>query len=208
MNKSRKLLTSISVLMGFVILYLGIAVTEDYLTEWTLKSKTYNVAVPISITEGSISEIEKQARRVVLDKYENAYLGEIVISVNTDEGFNSFSDGTVVLTYCHKLKDSFIYRYDRFVHCEVSVDLKTKRIQKICVYGNNQLGGLKEIESYPEINEIREKLYQYCDNQEMIAKPYVVVRGYLHMYHYGIARSSFTIRLSDGSAIELKNTFR
>lgn len=208
MNRTKKLSKIIGVLIAFFILCLCIAVTWSYFTEWTLRSKTYNIKYPIQVNNSSISEIEKQVKSFVLDKYENAYLGEITIATDSDEGFDTFSDGTIIFTYCHKLEDSFIYQYDRFVHCEVCVDLKSKQIEQFHIYGNQQLGGLIEIESYPEIDEIRKDLYLYCDSQEMITRPYTVEKSYLRIYHYGIASTSFTIRLSNGSEIELKNILR
>ena len=203
----KKLLFYIGIVAGIVILYFAIAVIESYLTEWTLRDKTYDVSYPVSVTEGTISEIEKQVKDIVINeyKYENAYLGEILISTDTDDGFNNLMEGTIVFTYCHKLEDSIIYKYDRFVRIRACVELKSKTITLIEIYGNSQLGGLEKIEAYPEIAEIRKDFYQYCDNKERITKPYTVEKSYVHIYHYGIANTAFTVQLSNGTQIEINN---
>ncbi len=205
MNRIRNLLSFIGILIAIFIFYVCIVLAENYLTEWSLRSRVYDVGYPVLVTEGSISEIEKQVKALVSEKYGNIYLGEITIETDTNEGFNSFSDGTVVITYCKKLDKGFVYRHERFMYCEACVDLKTKQICQIRTYGNHQLGGIKEMGSYSEIHEIRERLHRYCVNKELITQPYIVDRCYLRINYYGLNSTHFTLQLSDGSTIELKN---
>jgi len=203
----KKLLFYISIIMGIIVLYFSIALLESSITEWTLRPKTYDVSYPVSITDGTISEIEKQAKKIVIEEYEyeNAYLGAILISTDTDDGFNNLTDDMIKFTYCHNLGKGILYRHDRFALLNVYVDLRTKQITQIEIYGNDQLGALRKIESYPEMAEIRENLYKYCDNEDLIIKPYTIKNTYISILYYGITFTSFyDIQMQNGSIVKVK----
>ncbi len=207
MKVIKKLLFYIGIFAGIIIIYFSIALLESSITEWNMRSKTYEVSYPVSITDGTISEIEKQVKKIVVEEYEyeNAYLGGILISTDTDDGFNNLTDGIIKFTYCHNLGKGILYRHDRFARLDVYVDLRTKQITQIEIYGNDQLGAMRKIESYPEMAEIRENLYKYCDNEDLIIKPYTIKNTYIRILYFGISDTSFyDIQMQNDSIVKVK----
>ena len=155
----RVLIILFSVLLLCVLLLVGVLIHVDK-TEWTLRSKVYDVSIPITVSSGTIAEIEEQARIEALKEYSNAYLGKIDLSASSISDFR-FSDGEIEFTYCENLgsKNGY-YSYDRYALCVITVDLSTRQINKIDIYGNNQLGGLAEVNSYSEFQEIEVSLHE------------------------------------------------
>jgi len=183
------------VIIGIIVLVFLVSFLHIDQTEWSLKEKEYNLGIPLKITNGTIVEIEKQVRRVIPDAYSSSYLGEIKFVSKSKEGFETFIDGELEFIYCDNLGNlNGFYKYDRYALCEINVNLKQKVITKMKIYGNNQIGGLKEIEQYPDINELRKSIYAYCENCNW--SQYTITRCFINILNADIVMSSFTVELS------------
>ena len=192
----------VSVLLGCALLLAGTLIYVDK-TEWTLRPEEYNVSIPITTACGTIFEIENQVKVEVLKKCPNAYLGEIDWETSSNDGFETLADGKISFIYCENLGTwNGYYSYDRYVFCEVTVDLTAKEITQIEIYGNNQLGGRNEIETYPEFEEIRESLRGNWKLANFY-KEYNVTWCYINVYATHVW-AKFTVRLVDGTEKRLE----
>ena len=89
----------ISIILAFVLL-LAIILIHLERTEWTLRSETTDVSIPIKTDSTTLAEIEAQVRREALQRYPDAYLSEITWIAASNEGFENLTDGKVEITYC------------------------------------------------------------------------------------------------------------
>ncbi len=180
-------------LVIIIIICLIVIVLHSFFTEWTLRPKSFEMDYSITSNEMKIFDIESEVRKLVLDKYPNSYLGTIMLSNISYDANKHLSCGELEFVYCQKLKENIIYNYERYLLCSVSVDIKEKKIVNMVTYGNNQIGGLTEMTSYPEIEEIDEAINKYCDVTMLIDKPYYIEKIYMHLYYYGSTNVTFTL---------------
>jgi len=197
------IISAISLIVAFVLLFVGMLVYVDK-TEWSLRSKDYNVSIPITIKNGTIAEIEEQARVEALKEYPNAYLGEISWRTRSNKGFETLADGTIDFKYCENLGTWHgYYGYNRYALCDVTVDLGAKQITKIDIYGNSQLGGREEFKTYPDFKEIRGLLHENWRLSDFHGE-YEVSACYVDILHGYASTANFTIKLPDGTEQNLE----
>lgn len=196
-------------IIGFVVIVFLISWIHIERTEWVLREKIYDLNIPLKITEETIAEIEEQVEKVVLKEYSNAYLGEIKFKSNSKEDIGSLLEGEFEFIYCKNLGNgNGFYNYDRFVLCEIRVNLKQKLITHMRIYGNNQLGGLEKIEQYPEIKEIRDIIYKYCKNIEKIEKEYAITSCFINILNNNTIMTNFTIVSKNGNSKKIQGIIR
>ena len=162
----------ISVLAIFVIgcllasvLLVTLIHTDKY--EWSLKTKAYELAIPLTLDDLTISEIEEQAYTEAKKIYPSSYLTNLKWKAETNSAFENLTDGNITFTYCANLgnKNGY-YPYDRYVYCDIDVDMKRRIINKATVYGNYRMGEGENLKVYPEFEEIRNLLKNYSKMQE------------------------------------------
>ncbi len=185
-------------------------------TEWVLREKVYDLDIPLSVNNGTIDSIEKQVKKVIPDKYANSHLCEIKFIGDSNESFETFTDGEIVFVYYENLGNANgFYNCERFALCEIHIDLQQELITRMRVYGNSQICDLEELETYPEINEIRNVIYGYCENSKEFESGYTIVGGFVNILNDDTIMSSFTIELAAGTQrqkfgkiLKLKNEYQ
>ena len=203
------------VIIGVMFILFGISLLHLEKTEWVLKEKIYNLNIPVNIIDGTIAEIEEQAKKVLPSKYSTAYLSEIKFTTKSKDGFEKFSDGILEFIYCDNLGTlSGFYKYDRYALCKISIDLQQHLITEVKVYGNNQIGGLNKLEIYPDIKEIQETIYTYCKKNTSLTEDYTIMGCFIDIIRADIIMSSFTVKLSNetqrqihGKIVKINGTY-
>ena len=160
----KKVICVFAIVVAVLLSFLLIIILNP--SEWAMHSETHYIDIAVASTNETISEIEQQVKKEVIKKFPNAYLGEIQWLTCSGEGFRTFSEGELRFIYCENLGSlNGYYEFDRYVRCEVIVDIRKMKITKIYIHGNNQTGGYATaITNYPEIFDIKRILEKYGED--------------------------------------------
>ncbi len=172
--------------------------------EWTMRSETTEVSIPLNAGNMTLAEIEKQTRQIALQRYPKAYLSEIVWIAASSEGFEKCTDGELTLVYCDNLGNANgFYSYDRYAFCAISVQLSKKEITKIETYGNFQLTGESTLRTYPDFDEIRAAMHRYCNAAYGDTGSHTIAWCNVSLRNEGVASARFRLQKPDGESFVL-----